>query len=94
MGLQFKNKPQPRAPTAPGNKQPRVEYQVGWLNVPLAPQGMPMGVPAINRVSRMVKMDPPPIAMPGSNLNLTIMGGSKTYGTKRKRTRKKKGSSK
>lgn len=69
MALQFKNQSQVQEQQ---KAAPRVEYQVGWLNIPLAPQGMPLGVPAINRVSRIVRMEPPPIAMPGSNLKRAL----------------------
>ena len=65
MSLQFKKQ-------QPVQNNPQVQYGIANLNIPFAPQGLPFGIPFTNKVNRHVFTEPPPIAMPGSNLKRAI----------------------
>lgn len=63
MALQFKNKVE-----QPPQNQPQISYNVGMMGIPMAPQGMPLGIPIVSKVNRIVIHAPPPIEMPGAGL--------------------------
>lgn len=62
MTLKFKNNTQ----------QPKINYSTAALGIPFAPHGMPFGIPSTNKISRTVVKEPPPIAIPGSNLKRAL----------------------
>jgi len=64
MALQFKNQPV--------KNQPQVQYGIAGLNIPFAPRGLPYGIPTPTKVNRIINAEPPPIAMPGSNLKRAV----------------------
>lgn len=72
MTLKFREQPKQQSVQPAQNNEERVVYNPAFMGLPMPPHGMPLGIPSINKVHRMVQRTPPPIAMPGSNLKRAV----------------------
>jgi hypothetical protein len=71
----FKKQPSPSRPVAPAPQAPQAPgQQVQNLGVPFAPIGLPVGIPNVPVVQHQKpqQQQPPPLAMPGSNLKRAV----------------------
>jgi len=65
--------PQPQQAPAGPRQQPRIEMNIVNLNIPNLPLGTPPGIPQCPAVNRVRKdFTPPPLAMPGADLERAI----------------------
>ncbi len=69
MALQFKN---PIQQQQQSQQQSNINYSIGNMGIPMAPRGMPLGIPYISKVNKLVFQAPPPIEMPGSGLKRAV----------------------
>jgi glycosyltransferase involved in cell wall biosynthesis len=73
MTLEFKKQPITTQPNSPTINFDETKYNTTEIGIPLAPVGMPLGIPPVFRTSIIRKqMAPPPLALPGSDLPRAI----------------------